>query len=127
MAEDDELVRGVLARSLRDYGYTVLEARDGVEALDVVARHPAPPSLMIVDVVMPRLSGRQLSAELHRRWPELPVLFMSGYTDLDSVTRDLVEEGSEFLQKPIEIEALARKVRVMLEGARRASTTGERQ
>jgi two-component system, cell cycle sensor histidine kinase and response regulator CckA len=64
---------------------------------------------------MPRLSGQPLSAELLKRWPGLSVLFISGYTNLDSVNKGLVAEGREYLQKPIEPEALARKVRVMLE------------
>ncbi|HUF36755.1 MAG TPA: PAS domain S-box protein [Gemmatimonadales bacterium] len=118
LAEDDELVRSVLARSLRSYGYTVLEAGDGLEALEVVSRQPAPPSLVIADAVMPKLNGRQLAAELHRRWPALDMLFISGYTDLDSVRRGLLDEGCEFLQKPIESEVLARKVRAMLEAGR---------
>jgi PAS domain S-box-containing protein len=118
VAEDDDAVRSILARSLRDYGYTVLEARDGAEALDVASKAAAPPSLVIADVVMPRLSGQHLSAELHKRWPDLPMLFISGYTNLDSVSRGLVEEGREFLQKPIEPEVLARKVRGMLGAAR---------
>jgi len=122
VAEDDAPVRSVLARSLRDYGYRVLEARDGAEALEVASKQPAPPSLVVADVVMPRLSGQQLSAELQKRWPELSVLFISGYTNLDSVNKGLVAEGREFLQKPIEPEALARKVRGMLEGARTAVT-----
>jgi PAS domain S-box-containing protein len=119
LAEDDESVRSVLARSLRDYGYTVLEAQDGAEALDLASKRAAPPSLVIADVVMPRLNGQQLSAELHGRWPGLPMLFISGYTNLDSVGRGLLEEGREFLQKPIEPDVLARKVRVML-GAKQA-------
>jgi two-component system cell cycle sensor histidine kinase/response regulator CckA len=71
---------------------------------------------------MPRLNGQQLSTELLERWPELPVLFISGYTNLDSVGRGLVEEGHEFLQKPIEPQVLAGKVRAMLEGARTEET-----
>lgn len=115
LAEDDEQVRNVLARSLRDYGYTVLEARDGVEALDIVSKAATPPSLVIADAAMPRLSGRQLSVKLHERWPDLATLFISGYTDFDSESRGLIEERCEFLQKPLEIEVLARKVRAMLE------------
>ncbi len=116
VVEDDIGVRGVLARSLREYDYLVVEARDGVEALELVSNEP-PPSLVVADVVMPRLNGQQLSSELLKRWPELPVLFISGYTNLDSVSRGLVEEGREFLQKPIEPQVLARKVRAMLEAA----------
>jgi two-component system cell cycle sensor histidine kinase/response regulator CckA len=107
----------VLARSLREYGYHVIEARDGVEALDVIAKQAEAPRLVVADVVMPRLDGPRLSAELLKRWPDLPVLFISGYTDVDSVSRGLVEQGREFLQKPIEPQTLARKVRAMLEAA----------
>jgi PAS domain S-box-containing protein len=114
IAEDDSSVRGVLARTLRDYGYTVLEAADGGEALELAALKSVPPDLLIADVVMPRVNGRQLWLELAKRWPDLPVLFISGYTGYDAVSRGLMEEGRDFLQKPLDPEALARKVRVML-------------
>ena len=117
LVEDDGPVRGVLARSLRAYGYHVVEARDGMEAMEVISTGAVVPRLVIADVVMPRLDGPQLSAELLKRWSDLPVLFISGYTDLDSVGRGLVEEGREFLQKPIEPHVLARKVRAMLGAA----------
>jgi len=123
VAEDDAPVRSVLARSLRDYGYRVLEARDGAEALEVASKEPVPPSLVVADVVMPRMSGQQLSAELLKRWPELAVLFISGYTNLDSVSKGLVPEGYDFLQKPIEPQVLARKVRVMLEKTEKTEKT----
>jgi PAS domain S-box-containing protein len=118
MAEDDSSVRGVLARTLRDYGYTVLEAADGAEALDVAARQSVPPDLLIADVVMPRINGRQLWRELAKRWPDLPVLFISGYTGYDAVSKGLLEDGSDFLQKPLDPEALARRVRVMMNKAK---------
>jgi PAS domain S-box-containing protein len=114
IAEDDSSVRGVLARTLRDYGYTVLEAADGNEALEIAAGARVPPDLLIADVVMPRMSGRQLWRELGQRWPNLPVLFISGYTGMDAVSRGLLEEGRDFLQKPLDPEELARRVRVML-------------
>jgi two-component system, cell cycle sensor histidine kinase and response regulator CckA len=114
IAEDDASVRGVLARTLRDYGYTVLEAADGSEALEVAGRDDVPPDLLIADVVMPRVSGRQLWRELTKRWPNLPVLFISGYTGYDAVSRGLLEEGREFLQKPLDPEELARRVRGLL-------------
>jgi len=117
LAEDDASVRAVLARTLRDYGYTVLEAGDGSEAVEVATRGKVPPDLLIADVVMPRLSGRQLWRELTKRWPDLPALFISGYTGYDAVSRGLLEEGREFLQKPLDPEDLARRVRVMLNKA----------
>jgi PAS domain S-box-containing protein len=117
LAEDDDTVRSVIARSLRDYGYTILEAGDGAEALELVTAEGArPPSLVIADVIMPGLKGRDLSAELRKRWPDLPLLFISGYTNLDAANRGVTEEGREFLQKPIEPDVLARKVRDMLGG-----------
>jgi PAS domain S-box-containing protein len=115
LAEDDDAVRDVLARSLREYGYAVLEARDGHQALELALAAPAPPDLVVADVVMPGLAGQGLSIELHKRWPGLPVLFTSGYTSLDSMTRGLLTEGRDFLQKPIEPEGLAAKVRAMLD------------
>ena len=117
VAEDDESVRDILARWLREYGYTVLEARDGAHALELAISAPTPPDLVIADVVMPGLPGKGLSTELHKRWPGLPVLFTSGYTSLDSVTRGLMTEGREFLQKPLEPDVLAAKVRAMLDAA----------
>jgi DNA-binding response OmpR family regulator len=118
VAEDDGMVREILARTLRDYGYDVVEARDGVEALELATAAAAPPDLVIADVVMPRLGGQALSTQLHSRWPGLPVLFTSGYTSLDSVSRGLVQEGREFLQKPLEPDTLAAKVRAMLDAAK---------
>jgi CheY-like chemotaxis protein len=123
LAEDEALVRGIIARSLRDYGYTVLEAKDGAEALQVAEQLADPPGLLIADVVMPRIGGRTLAARLNLRWPDLPVLFTSGYTGFDAVSRGLLEEGRDFLQKPLDPELLARKVREMLDTARRQSPT----
>ena len=122
VAEDDDAVRGVVARSLREYGYTVLEARDGAEALELAAVTEAQPSLVIADVVMPRLNGNQLYDELRRRWPEMPVLLISGYTYSDTVSRGLIGERREFLQKPIEPEQLARTVRRVLQARKRAAS-----
>jgi FixJ family two-component response regulator len=66
---------------------------------------------------MPVLGGREMAARLAERWPDIPVLFTSGYTGLDVVSRGLLEEGREFLQKPLAPEALARKVREMVDAA----------
>ena len=120
LAEDDDGVRGVIARSLREYGYTVLEARDGAEALEVAAAAAARPSLVIADVVMPRINGNQLYAEIQRRWPETPMLLISGYTHSDTVSRGLIGERCEFLQKPMEPEQLARTVRRLLQARKGA-------
>jgi two-component system cell cycle sensor histidine kinase/response regulator CckA len=121
LAEDEPSVRDILARSLRDYGYTVLEAADGAEALELAERQPSPPALVIADVVMPGMGGRELSDKLTERWPWMPVLFTSGYTGVDAVSRGLLQEDRNFMQKPLEPEALARTIRQMLD-ARMSST-----
>ena len=115
VAEDEEMVRTIMARTLRDCGYAVLEAGTGVEALGMVDAHRGRISLIVADVVMPGLGGREMAARLADRWPDIPVLFTSGYTGLDVVRRGLLDEGNEFLQKPLEPEALARKVREMVD------------
>jgi FixJ family two-component response regulator len=72
-------------------------------------------SLIVADVVMPGLGAREMAARLAERWPSMPVLFTSGYTGLDVVRRGLVEEGREFIQKPLAPEELIRKVRQMVD------------
>jgi two-component system, cell cycle sensor histidine kinase and response regulator CckA len=115
VAEDEPMVRSIMARTLRDCGYTVLEAADGNEALSVVESNAGLISLIVADVVMPDMGGREMAARLADRWPQVPVLFTSGYTGLDVVRRGLLEEGREFVQKPLDPEALARKVRDMVD------------
>ena len=119
VAEDEPAVRAILARTLREYGYTVLEARDGAQALEVAEQAPGPPDMVIADVVMPGMAGKPLADEVERRWPGTPVLFTSGYTGADAVSRGILREDREFLQKPIEPDALAHHVRRILD-ARRA-------
>jgi two-component system cell cycle sensor histidine kinase/response regulator CckA len=115
VAEDEEMVRSIMARTLRDCGYAVLEAGDGLEALDIVNARAGRISLVVADVVMPGLGGREVAARLADLWPEIPVLFTSGYTGMDVVRRGLLDEGHEFLQKPLAPEALARRVREMVD------------
>jgi PAS domain S-box-containing protein len=115
VAEDEAMVRAIMARTLRDCGYDVLEAADGRAALDILDAEAGRVSLIVADVVMPDLGGREMAAHLAERWPDVPVLFTSGYTGMDVVRRGLLEEGREFLQKPLAPEALARKVREMVD------------
>jgi CheY-like chemotaxis protein len=115
VVEDEPMVRGIMARTLRDCGYTVLEAANGKEALEVIDAEQGRLRLVIADLVMPEMGGREMSLRVAERWPEIPVLFTSGYTGLDVVHRGLLEEGKEFVQKPLAPEELARKVRQLLD------------
>jgi PAS domain S-box-containing protein len=115
VVEDEEMVRGIMARTLRDCGYSVLEAGNGREALDLIETQEGRVSLIVADVVMPDMGGRVMASQLAQRWPEVPVLFTSGYTGLDVVSRGLLEEGREFIQKPLAPEALVRKVRELMD------------
>jgi two-component system cell cycle sensor histidine kinase/response regulator CckA len=115
IAEDEPMVRDIMARTLRDCGYSVLEAANGQEAMRLLQTETRRVSLIVADVVMPDMGGREMAARVAERWPDLPVLFTSGYTGLDVVRRGLLEEGREFLQKPLAPEALTRKVREMVD------------
>ncbi|TMA55022.1 MAG: response regulator, partial [Deltaproteobacteria bacterium] len=118
VVEDDSAVRGVMARTLREYGYTVQAAASGADALALAERLKEAPRLVIADVVMPGMSGGQLAARLAERWPAVPVLFTSGYTAVDSVSRGLADPGPNFIQKPLDPDVLARKVREIIDAAR---------
>jgi len=114
LVEDEAAVRALAREVLRRHGYVVLEARHGVDALRVAERHNDEIHLMITDVVMPHMSGRDLAERLARVRPKMKVLFMSGYTDHALMHRELTP-GSAFLQKPFTPEGFARKVRSVLD------------
>ncbi len=115
LAEDAGPLRTVVRQILKRNGYTVLEAPDGKSALDKAAEHAGPIHLLLTDVIMPEMSGRQLAERLRARRPELKVLFVSGYTDNAIVRHGILEPGIAFLQKPFSPESLARKVREVLD------------
>jgi PAS domain S-box-containing protein len=114
--EDEESVRELVSEYLSARGYRVLEASDGVQALQIASAHQGEIQLLITDVVMPRLSGRDLAMRVSATRPGLKVLYISGYTD-DSIFRHgVLEGGMAFLQKPFNLKSLAAKVREVLEG-----------
>ena len=115
VAEDVTAVRAVTREMLRRYGYNVLEAADGATALEVAANFKEPIHLLLTDVVMPDLNGRDLAARLQAARADLKVLFMSGYTDDAVVRHGILQQGIAYLQKPFTPESLARKVRTVLD------------
>jgi PAS domain S-box-containing protein len=115
LAEDAPGVRSVARTVLTRHGYLVLEAPDGRSALDVAAAHNGIIHLLVTDVIMPEMSGRQLADRLRDLRPELKVLFVSGYTDDAIVRHGILEPGIWYLPKPFSPESLARKVREVLD------------
>jgi len=114
--EDEESVRELVRDYLGKSGYRVLEAPDGVRALEIAAAHRGPIHILVTDVVMPRLSGRELATRITAARPEIKVLYISGYTD-DSIFRHgVLEGGVAFLQKPFNLKDLAQKIRQVLDG-----------
>ncbi len=115
VAEDEEAVRSLSCVILQTYGYTVLEAANGSEALRVAEAHKGIIHLLVTDVVMPRLGGRQLSEQLLALRPTMKALFLSGYTDDAVVRNGILHENVNFLQKPFSSLSFVRKVREVLD------------
>ena len=116
VVEDEDTVRQVTSTVLELSGYHVLSAADGKEALILAADRQEPIDLLITDLIMPHLSGREVSERLTALRPELRVLFMSAYTD-DSVVRQHIRSSDvNFIQKPFRLADLTGKVREILDG-----------
>jgi two-component system cell cycle sensor histidine kinase/response regulator CckA len=115
LVEDEPGVRALVSETLQVYGYTVLEARHGIEALLIGTQHAGPISLLMTDVVMPQMSGREVADRLQPLRPGMRVLYMSGYTDEAVIHHGVENAEQDFLQKPFTPEALVRKVRDLLD------------
>jgi PAS domain S-box-containing protein len=116
VVEDNEMVRKTTVKTIQRYGYTVLIAPDGGEALRICGEHDGPIHLMLTDVVMPGMGGRHLAERAQVMRADMKVLFMSGYTDDAIVHHGVIEKGIAFLQKPFTAERLARKIREVMNG-----------
>jgi CheY-like chemotaxis protein len=114
VVEDEPAVRSLVRRTLEGVGLTVVEAENGRQALELVATMAEPPALVLSDVIMPGLNGRELSEALALTQPGLPVLFMSGYTGDDVLARSLLPATAPFIQKPFAPEELVARVRLLL-------------
>ncbi|MGZ3330547.1 MAG: PAS domain S-box protein [Gemmatimonadaceae bacterium] len=117
LAEDAAAVRAAARQILERYGYTVLEAPSGKDALNIALKRQAPIHLLLTDVVMPEMSGRELAEQFCELRPSAKVLYMSGYTDDAVVLHGILSAGIAYLQKPFSPATLARKVREVLDAA----------
>ncbi len=115
VVEDEGPVRRMATRVLERQGYTVLQARDGLEAETLARTARGPIHLLLTDVVMPGISGREAAERLQRAQPDLVVLYMSGFTDNAIVHHGVLDEGIELLEKPFTPDSLARRVRRLLD------------
>ena len=118
VVEDEALVLDILREVLSGHGYTVLTAANGEEGLRVLSSHPGPIHLLLTDVVMPMMAGPDLSDRAAALRPETRTLFISGYTEHTVIRHGVSGRGAGFLQKPFTPEAVARKVREVLDAAK---------
>jgi two-component system cell cycle sensor histidine kinase/response regulator CckA len=115
LVEDEDAVRSVAARVLLNQGYTVIQARNGLEALTLLEELGETVDLVLTDVVMPDMGGLALAEQLRARRPELKLIYMSGYAKGDKLEPGTGEFGDSFLQKPFSAENLVLKVRGVLD------------
>lgn len=114
VAEDDDAIRGIVTRVLWDQGYRTLEAHQGREALHLAELSAPYLDLVVTDVIMPELNGLELGRELARRWPSLPVLYISAYPPNDIFGRGGPQDSTPFLQKPFTPDVLLEHVSRLL-------------
>jgi signal transduction histidine kinase len=115
LLEDDADIQLVVGEFLRDCGYTVLFANDGEEGMKLIKEHFSSIALVITDIMMPKMKGREFQAYIHQHYPLVKVLVISGYQEMDLKRRQLLDPQSAFLPKPFALDDLELKVRELLE------------
>jgi CheY-like chemotaxis protein len=118
VVDDEEAVRRLACRMLTWTGYQALEARHGREALSTIEQHSGPIHLILTDIKMPGMNGRELGEQIELRWPGKPILYMSGFAS-EVFQGGLLAPGAPFIAKPFTQDDLAAKVKSLLEGRTR--------
>ncbi|TVR63414.1 MAG: response regulator [Gemmatimonadales bacterium] len=116
LVEDDDAVRAVTSRALLRFGYTVLAAEGGPQALDLLEEHGDGIDLLLTDIMMPGMNGVEVARRVVEAKPGIRVFFMSGYADQDLVRQGLLSPGTHFIQKPFTPFELVERVREVLDG-----------
>jgi two-component system, cell cycle sensor histidine kinase and response regulator CckA len=114
VVDDEAGLRDLVCRTLRAEGFSTLEASDGAEALAVMETAKPPVDIVVTDVVMPGVDGRELGRRLAQRWPDLPILYISAYDVNDIFRRGSPRDSAPFLQKPFPLDGLVTVVRGLL-------------
>jgi len=115
VVDDEQGLRDLVCRTLQAQGYRTLEAGHGAEALEVIETSPDPVDLVVTDVVMPGMDGRELGRRLAQRWPDLPILYISAYEVNDIFSRGSPRDSAPFLQKPFPMDGLITTIRSLIE------------
>ncbi|MEO6035374.1 MAG: PAS domain S-box protein, partial [Verrucomicrobiota bacterium] len=121
LVEDEEIVRAMLCEVLRAQGYNVVEARHGPEAIELAGQHPGPIDLLISDMLMPEMNGWELAKRMVASHPELPVLYISGYSNEEARHFGKFDGPAEFLQKPFRPDTFLGKVREILDAQKKSA------
>lgn len=114
VVDDEQGLRDLVCRTLRAEGFSTLEAGHGAEALELIESTPGAIDLVVTDVVMPGMDGRELGRRLAQRWPDLPILYISAYDVNDIFRRGSPRDSAPFLQKPFPLDGLVTIVRGLL-------------
>ncbi len=115
MVEDNEQIRSLVFSILKQFGCTPVVAENGGEALSILKQHTGPLHLLLTDVVMPGMNGKQLFIQASKKYPDLKVIYMSGYTEDVIAHRGVLEEDTAFIQKPFTVSELIDKILEVLQ------------
>jgi two-component system cell cycle sensor histidine kinase/response regulator CckA len=114
LVEDDDSVREMIKTFLEPAGYNILQAQNGFDALETSKTYEGEIHLLLTDVIMPKMNGQEVADELKKTRPEMQIIFMSGYTDDVIAHHGVLEAGVNFIQKPVTLSRLAKKLRKVL-------------